>query len=86
MVKQSFVRSNHHGAIYEKVHIQDFVALAKRIRPDKVLVAVMEKGTPPPELAEAESELATERIGFELLTPEDFDGSDDSFLPSTGGA
>jgi len=69
-----------------KVHIQDFVALAKRIRPDKVLVAVMEKGTPPPELAEAESELATERIGFELLTPEDFDGSDDSFLPSTGEA
>ena len=35
------------------VHIQDFVAKAKRLRPDKGLVAVMEKGNPPPELAEA---------------------------------
>ena len=42
----------------------------------------MEKGTPPPELAEAESELASERIRFELLTPEDFEVSDDPFLPS----
>ena len=64
------------------VHIQDFVAKAKRLRPDKGLVAVMEKGTPPPELAEAESELASERIRFELLTPEDFEVSDDPFLPS----
>jgi hypothetical protein len=68
------------------VHIQDFVALAKRLRPDKGLLAVMEPGTPPPELAEAESELAAEHIGFELLTPKDFHVPDDSFLPSTSEA
>lgn len=47
-----------------------FVALARRLRPDIALVAVMEEGQGPVrEIAQARAALAADGIIFELLTP-----------------
>ena len=63
-------------------HIVDFVALARRLRPDTALLAVMEAG--PSELqvniAEATAQLAAEGIGFELLTLDSFRPADDPYM------
>ena len=61
--------------------IKKFVALAKRLRPDIALLAVMEVGTgPATELAIARKQLADEGIVFELLTPSEYDVEDDPYL------
>lgn len=63
-------------------HIVDLVALARRLRPDTALLAVMESR--PPELAAdiavATAQLAAEGIEFELLTLSAFKPPDDSYL------
>jgi len=60
-------------------HIVDFVALARRLRPDTALLAVMEAG--PSELqaniAAATAQLAAEGIEFELLTLDSYRPADD---------
>jgi hypothetical protein len=52
--------------------IQDFVALSKRLRPDRALLAVMETGTGPAALANVGAQLAAEQIKYELLTSSTF--------------
>ena len=54
--------------------ILNFVELAKRLRPDSVLLAVMEPGIRlEAELEAAEENLAEEQIKFELITPDKSD-------------
>ena len=63
------VKSSWHGL--RPTHISNFVALARRLRPDTALLAVMESGSGlADDLAEARTQLANERIKFELLTPD----------------
>ena len=63
--------------------ISDFVDLAKRLRPDVALLAVMEEGTGPhAELTAATAELAAVGIALELLTPGRDEHRDDPYLPS----
>jgi hypothetical protein len=63
--------------------INDLVALATRLRPDKAILAVMEKGEGPVvELAAARSQLEGQGIGFELVTVQSQDAYDDPNLPS----
>ena len=55
--------------------ISDFVALAKRLRPDTAVLAVMEAGAGPEvHLENARKQLDDEQIKFELLTPDTSDG------------
>jgi hypothetical protein len=55
-----------------KSHIDDLGALAKRLRPDRTILAIMEDGEQfGEELAALKTELAAERIRFELLTKHD---------------
>jgi hypothetical protein len=61
------VKSSWHGL--RPSHIADFVALARRLRPDIALLAVMEAGPgPAADLGAARAQLAAERIELELLT------------------
>ena len=54
-------------------HVQDFIDQAKRIRPDRAVLAVMEEGKRlVKEISEAESELNGLGIKFELLTPSSY--------------
>jgi hypothetical protein len=73
-VKQSWHR-------LRPTHIVDFVALARRLRPDIALLAVMDAG---PGLAAnlmaAQEQLATEGIKFELLTPQTYVPADVPYL------
>jgi hypothetical protein len=62
--------------------LEDFVALAIRLRPDTAMLAVMEAGPGPADLAAVRAQLATERIEFGLLTPDAFMPEDDPYLPS----
>lgn len=55
------------------VHVTDFVELAKRLRPDHAILAIMEEGNHlKRHLAEAEAELLSDGIKFSLLTPASF--------------
>jgi hypothetical protein len=59
-------------------HIADFVSLAKRLRPDIALLAVMEKGAgPATELTAAREQLSAEGIKFEILTLDQYDLKDE---------
>jgi hypothetical protein len=60
--------------------ITDFVALAKRLRPDIAILAVMEAGTgPAAEIASARAELADDGVAFELITAHGT-GDDEPYL------
>ena len=73
------VKSSWHGL--RQVHIADFVALSKRLRPDTALLAVMEAGPgPASDLAAARAQLATEGIEFELITLDKYKLKDDPYL------
>jgi hypothetical protein len=73
------VKSSWHGL--RSTHLTDFVALAKRLRPDTALLAVMEAGPgPESELAAARAELSTDGIKFELLTLDAYNPKDDPYL------
>ena len=57
------------------VEISNFVELAKRLRPDSALLAVMEPGLRlKADLAAAQQDLAKEQIKFELVTPDASNG------------
>lgn len=62
--------------------IADFVALARRLRPDTALLAVMDDsaGRPTADIAERQAQLATEGIKFELLTGNAYKPQDDRYL------
>jgi hypothetical protein len=63
------------------VHIKDFVSLAKRLKPDHAIMAVMENGSRfNNELQEAGVELIASGIQFELLTPSEYSIPDDPYL------
>lgn len=63
------------------VHVEDFVHLAKRLRPDRAILAVMEEGKRlDGELRKAESDLEADGIKFELLTPVTYRVHDDPLL------
>jgi hypothetical protein len=63
------------------VDIEGLVDLAKRLRPDIALLAVMEPGHQRQEaLGTARSELAKVGIEFELLTPDNFSIGDEPYL------
>jgi hypothetical protein len=73
------VKSSWHGL--RRAHIADFIELARRLRPDTALLAVMEAGRGPEnDLAAARAQLATERIEFELLTPDAYRPGDVPYL------
>ena len=62
-------------------HITDFVTLAKRLRPDTAMLAVMEGGTgPSAELEAAQAQLNAEGIEYALLTLDMYKLGDDPFL------
>lgn len=62
-------------------HIEDFVHLAKRLRPDRAILAVMEKGGRfEEEMQSAETALKADGIQFELLTLENYSVEDDPYL------
>lgn len=59
-----------------------FVDLAKRLRPDVALLAVMERAeNKKDEISRIEEELKEEGIAFELLMPRDWNNHDGPFLP-----
>jgi hypothetical protein len=63
------------------VHVEDFVHLAKRLRPDRAILAVMEDGKRlDEEIRKAERDLKADGIEFELLTPTAYRVHDDPFL------
>ncbi|MFU6384518.1 hypothetical protein ACM78Z_26660, partial [Pseudomonas aeruginosa] len=65
------------------VHVEDFVRLAKRLRPDRAMLAVMEESTRlDKELSKARSDLEADGIKFELLTLATYRVHDDLFLVS----
>ena len=73
------VKSSWHGL--RPAHATDFVALARRLRPDIAMLAVMEAGPGPATvLAEARAQLAAEQIEFELLTLNAYMPRDDPYL------
>ncbi|MDO8431345.1 MAG: hypothetical protein Q7S58_02940 [Candidatus Binatus sp.] len=76
------VKSSWHGLRASQV--AKFVALAKRLRPDIALLAVMEAGPGPrrtaADLDTARSQLAAEQIEFQLLTPDPHKQEDDPYL------
>jgi hypothetical protein len=59
--------------------LTSFAALARRLRPDVALLAVMEEGPIPIDLSEI-SQLAADGIEFELLTLDHFKFADDPYL------
>jgi hypothetical protein len=62
-------------------HIEDFVQLAKRLRPDRAILAVMEKGSRlDEEMRTAETALKADGIQFELLTLANYSVEDDPYL------
>jgi hypothetical protein len=62
-------------------HIADFVALARRLRPDTALLAVMDAGSGAADyLATAQEQLADEGIKFELLTTDTYMPADDPYI------
>jgi hypothetical protein len=73
------VKSSWHAV--RPAHLADFVALARQVRPDTALLAVMEAGPgPAADLAAARAQLAGERIEFELLTADAYMPADDPYL------
>lgn len=73
------VKSSWHGL--RLAHITDFVALARRLRPDVAMLAVMEAGPgPATDVAEARAQLVAEQIEFELLTLDAYSPRDDPYL------
>lgn len=63
------------------VHIEDFILLAKRLRPDRAILAVMEKGSRlDEEVRMAEIALKADGIQFELLTLANYSVKDDPYL------
>ena len=59
-------------SVFGRQDIADLVALAKRLRPNGAVLAVMEPGAGPlAELRAAEQELATVGVKFELITAVD---------------
>lgn len=65
------------------VHVADFVALAKRLRPDTAILAVMEGGDGKrvdQPIAEAKAALEAEGIAFELVTLDDYRPEDAPFV------
>jgi hypothetical protein len=73
------VKSSWHSL--RVTHIAEFVALARRLRPDIALLAVMETGSgPKSDLVEAQTQLAAEAIEFEVLTPAAGSPIDDPYL------
>lgn len=73
------VKSSWHSL--RPAHITEFVELARRLRPDTALLAIMEKGAGPvADLAAAQTQLAAERIEFALLTPDTYTPRDDPYL------
>jgi hypothetical protein len=72
------VKSSWQGL--RRADIQDFVALSRRLRPNRALLAVMETGTGPAELSNVQTQLAAEGIEYELLTPSSFRVADDPIL------
>jgi hypothetical protein len=64
-----------------KVHIDDFVEQAKRLRPDLAILAVMEDESRfVTDLAKAQADLNEHGIKFELLTPSKWQPPDGPFL------
>lgn len=62
-------------------HIEDFVHLAKRLRPDRAILAVMEKGSRlDEEMRTAETALKADGIQFELITLANYSVEDDPYL------
>lgn len=60
------------------VHVSDFVELAKRLRPDHAILAVMDENSfLEAHLAKAKEDLLSENIEFSLLTPKSFAANDD---------
>lgn len=61
--------------------IEKFITLARRLRPDIALLAIMEVGPgPTDQLAGALKQLSDEGIKFELLTPSAYEVEDDPYL------
>ncbi|RON09916.1 hypothetical protein BK659_08345 [Pseudomonas brassicacearum] len=61
-------------------HIEDFVHLAKRLRPDRAILAVMEKGSRlDEEMRTAATALKADGIQFELLTLVSYSVEDDPY-------
>ncbi len=61
--------------------IEGLVDLAKRLRPDVALLAVMETGGKAQDaLAKAKADLAAVGIDFEIMTTEDFGDDDNPYL------
>jgi hypothetical protein len=68
-------------AIIRTSEIHDLVALAKRLRPDTALLAVMDNGMRlDGEIAAAKTALAAAGIGFELLTLDEHPLDDNPYL------
>jgi hypothetical protein len=66
-----------------QAHVVDFVSLARRLRPDIAMLAVMETGAgPAAQLDQARRQLTDDGIKFELLTPDQYSAQDDPYLPS----
>jgi hypothetical protein len=62
-------------------HVQGLVRLAKQLRPDRALLAVMENGSKQEaEIQRAREELEAAGIAFELLTPQAYRVPDDLIL------
>jgi hypothetical protein len=76
------VKSSWHGLRPAHItDITDFVALARRLRPDIAMLAVMEAGPgPATHVAEARARLVAEQIEFELLTLDAYSPRDDPYL------
>lgn len=63
------------------VHIEEFVKLAKRLRPDQAILAIMEEGNRfTTEIDKARTELLADGIRFELLTPTTYQIHHDPYL------
>lgn len=66
----------------QRKDVSDFVALAKRVRPDLAMFAVMENGTKfSADFSSAEIELRDHGVRMELLTPAKYQKSDYPSLP-----
>lgn len=62
-------------------HIEDFIALAIKLRPDIAILAVMEEGERhTAQLALAKAELLAMGIKYELLTPKHYKVEGDPYL------
>lgn len=72
------VKSSWHGL--RQSDIDDFVALAIRLRPDIALLAVMDTGTGPVELTAARANLEAQKIDFNLLTLDQYRLKDGPYL------